>query len=382
MSNAVLKSGARRLMMQSVVTSIILFGILVPVVTNAGPVIRSSDVVSLEEDQTISGDFYAAGGSVNISGVVEEDAYIAGGTVTINGEIKGDVVVGAGTVSIHAMVGDDIRIAAGQVVIADHVVGDVVVSGGSLTILSTSVIDGDVIFYGGRLDVEGAVGGSIHTKTDILIIDSSITGDVTATIGNQLVLGSHANIEGSIAYTSAEDLARDPGSIVVGEISKFAGNRSNDVLPITAFQFLPLFTALFAALVSILLFGRQIERLVVETLTSTGLHGLIGFGVLVLVPIAAALLIVSLLGALIGVALAFVYILLLLASFVFSGVFFGALISKLFTKRYQVTWLYVILGVVSLNIIVQIPFAGPLFVFVIMLIMLGSIVTVLYKRIH
>lgn len=360
----------------------IFFSALVPTPVDAGPVIRSGDVVSLEEGQIISGDFYTIGGSVTISGTVKGDAYIAGGTVTINGEVTGDVVVGAGTVSIHSDVGDDVRIVAGQAIIANRVAGDVVVFGGSLSILSTAVVDGDVIFYGGRLDIKGAIGGSINSKADTLVIDSSVAGDVTVTISDQLVLGSQANIEGSIAYRGSKDMARDPGSVVVGEISKFSERRVGGAFPITVFPLLPFFATLFAALVSILLFNKQIDSFIRMTFESVGLYGLIGFGALILVPVAAALLMISLLGTLIGVFLFFTYALLLIISFVFSGVFLGSLISKLFTKRYQVSWLSTIFGVASLSAFASIPFIGPLLVFVLMLIMLGSMVAMLYKRIR
>lgn len=361
---------------------VILLGTLIPISVDAGPVIRSGDVISLGEDQKISGDFYIAGRSITISGTVEGDIYIAGGTVTINGEVKEDIVVVAGAVSIHSDVGDDVRIVAGQVVIANRVAGDVVVFGGSLSILSTAVVDGDVIFYGGRLDIEGAIGGSINSKADTLVIDSAVAGDVTVTIGDQLILGSQANIEGGVAYRSSKDMARDPGSVVVGEISKFSERRTQGVLPIIVFPFLPFFATLFAALVSILLFAKQIDSFIKMTFESVGLYGLIGFGTLILVPIAAALLMISLLGALIGVFLFFMYALFLTTSFVFSGIFLGSLISKLFIRRYQVSWISTIAGVATLSALSFIPFIGPLLVFVLMLIMLGSIVTTLYKRLH
>lgn len=347
-----------------------------PSVTLAGPVVRSGESVSVEADQLLEGDFYAAAGTVSLSGAAEHDVFVAAGSVTINAEVKEDLVVAGGSVQVHAPVGDDVRIVGGEVVLADMVAGDVVVFGGLLQILSTAHVTGDVIFYGGEAEINGTVDGSVFGTADDMRIDAAIGGDIDMTIGSRFALGARAEVAGAVQYTSAVEMARAPEAVVFGDVHRVVPGSDTTH---AHYALIPMLVIIFAALAGYLLFKQHVQGVADTVRSSYGMQGLIGLSVLVSVPLVSVLLLVSILGILPGLMLLFGYVVLVLGAFVVAGMVFGTVLLGLLRKSTQLTALTVVIGVVLFELMSFIPFVGPLLAFVFFLMVLGGITTKLYR---
>lgn len=358
-----------------VLTSIV--AVLMPLIASAGPIIRSGESVTVDADQVLEGDFYGAGNNVLLSGVSEHDVYVAGGSVTVNAEVKEDLVALGGSVQVHAPVNDDVRALGGEVVIADHVAGDVVVLAGSLNILSTAVIDGDVLFFGGKADIGGDVKGSVVGTAENVRIDAHVGGNVTVTADRLLTLGDRAELLGNLEYTSRADVARQQSAVVVGDIHKNAVREANGVSAYTVI--LPVLMVLFAALTAYLLFKPRLEELVRSTERSYGMQGLVGLGMFLGIPFAAVVLTASVLGSIVGVVLLLAYVILLLASWLSAGIVLGTLLLKPITKSTSLNLISVIIGVVVFSLLFLIPYIGVLLVLVALLITMGGIGMQLYR---
>jgi cytoskeletal protein CcmA (bactofilin family) len=353
--------------------------ISIPLSVLAAPVIRSGEAVTVGQDQMVAGDLYAVGGSVALSGAVQGDVYIGSGVATLNAPISADATVVSGTVQVHAPIGDDLRAAAGEVTLADAVSGDVVVMGGSLHVLSTASIEGDIIFFGGELTVEGPVEGSIFGSADAVRIDAAIGGNVEVTAYNELTLGDRANVEGAITYKSRHDLVRSQNSVVIGEIQKESLVLKDAVSPE---QFLvPFLMLLFAALALFLVAKRHLPPLVALTTKRYGLNGILGLAILGGMPFVATILMVSVLGFFAGLFLLLVYAALVLFSFIFGTIVIGVWAMKLLLKRGDISISAVVAGVILMQIALLIPYVGFLAALAIVAIVLGSLATALYRRI-
>lgn len=350
--------------------------VFLPGTVFAGPVIRSGDSVSIAADQVIEGDFYAGGGTVSLSGTAEGDAYIAGGTVTVNAEIAEDLVVAGGTVQVHAPVGDDLRIVGGDVTVAEHVGGDLVILGGSVQVLSTAQIEGDILFFGGNIDVKGGVKGSVVGFGDNVRLDSGIGGDVKVTASQLLTLGDRAEVLGNVVYKSPSEIARAQNAVVVGDLiqEQFSSESGS-----SRYAVLPLLMTLFAALTVFLLFRNRLQGVVDVSKTSYGGNGLVGLGVFLLVPVVSILLLVSVLGFIPGIVLFLSYLLLLIAAWIISGIVLGTFALKFFMKTEKISVLSVIVGVVLFDILVLVPYIGVLLALAIFLVVLGGISRLLYN---
>jgi hypothetical protein len=351
--------------------------ISLPHYVSAAPVIRTGEEVSLKEDQAVTGDFYALAGTVLNSAAMSGDSYIIAGSVTQNGETASDLVVAAGTLQVHATVGDDLRAVGGQVVIAGRVVGDVAVFAGELTILSTAEIDGDVIFYGGSLDVKGPVKGSVFASGENIRIDAPVGSDVTVTARNEVVFGARSDIKGDLSYRSPKEAVRAIESTVVGTFSRderitFA-DEENRPSPI------PFFVMLFSGFVMRFLFGARQSAFLTQTVHSFGPAALIGFAAFMLLPIAIILAFVSVLGMVFGFALLFAYLLIGVLSWALAGVFLGGLISRYATGSASYSVMWISIGTAVLYALAFVPIIGALGAFVIALMVFGGFVMRLYE---
>ena len=360
----------------SVISGVVM--LLVPMsVARAAPVLRSGESVTVSETQEVPDDFYAAGTAVTVSGKIIGDLYAAGGTVIANGEVTEDVVALGGSVHIDGTVGDDVRIIGGDVVLSDTVKGDVLVMGGAVHILSTARIDGDVLFFGGELVTDGEVRGSLSGRAESVRINGPVLGDVSVTVARALELGDQAHIEGTVTYASDEDIARAPGSVVLGDITKSAllGAASAP-----SFHALPLLALFFTTLAYLFIFRHILGRLMRHTLGTPGRNGLLGIGVFVTMPIAAVALMVSVVGLPVGIALLLFYALLCTVAMSLAGIGAGAALSRYFVGEVVVSLKWTLLGTLALVLISYIPYIGPLALAVVTLTVAGGIASMCWGQ--
>lgn len=351
----------------------------VPALVLAGPIVRTGDSVTVGADQLLEGDFYGAGGTVIVSGEAEGDVYVVGGSVTINAPVAADVTAAGGSVQIHGDVADDVRVAGGEVTIAGHVGGDVLVFGGTLHVLSTATIDGDILFFAGTADIAGDVGGSVVGKAELVTLNAGVAGDVSLASTGRLTLGERTEIQGSLEYTSAVDIARSPDAVVVGEITQepMRAEAEGSILA----RVIPLFTLLFATLAAYLFMKSRMQELAERVRTAFGKYGLIGLGVLFGAPFIGLLLMVSVLGTLAGLALMFGFALLVVTAVIVLPAVLGAFVLLPFTKILQVTPVAAVVGTIVLGVLMVIPFVGPLCAFAAFVVALGGVSIRVYKLI-
>lgn len=363
-------------MLIRIIVGLVILSMCASASTVSAAVVRSGDSVSIPEEAHVEGDFYAVGNNIYISGAVSGDVYVLGGTVTMNGSVVGDIVVLGGTVSITGTVGDDVRILGGRAVVGGGVEGDVFSMGGALTVLSTSHVNGDVLFYGGAVRVEGDVEGVLTGHAESAAINGTV-GAVDIKVQRPLLLSENAHVEGDVSYQSAHELSRSQDTVIGGVVNRkdeIASQEESFTPHLTLW-----FIVLFSALVMVLLGKERLVRLFEHSAARLGISGLIGCGALIALPLASALLFVSLLGSLIGVVLLLFSIGLILLSFIGAHILIGALLAQLFTKRFQVTWLWAAVGVVAMQLALYIPVVGFLVLCGATLIFLGMVIQHLYR---
>jgi hypothetical protein len=104
----------------------------------------------LNLDADVAGGLYAAGGRVRLDGKVAHNARIAGGHVELgpDAEVQGGLTIGGGEVTVDGHVGKYLQVGAGSTRIDGHVGGNVDVAGGELSVGPGAVIDGVLTYYG------------------------------------------------------------------------------------------------------------------------------------------------------------------------------------------------------------------------------------------
>lgn len=349
---------------------------IVPLTVLAETVVRTGDTVSVAAEQVVENDFYALAGSISMSGAVDGDMYAVGGTVTANGSISEDLFVVGGTTQVHGDVADDVRVLAGEATIAEKVGGDVFVVGGVLTILSTATIEGNVYFHGAEVIIEGEVVGSVIGAADTVRIDAPIGGDVDMTTSGSLTLGDRASVGGDIRHTGRNEMTRGANAVVEGEVLEmpFAKSTEEDGRS----DLVMLFVLLFASLFMYLVFKERLVSLVDDLLENPGKVSLFGLGVVLVGPILTVFLLVTILGAALGLLSAFLFMAIMAMAFILMGVMVGGLIAKVFSSKEKVNLLWIVSGVIVLQLVVLIPVLGPFVWFVLFVMTVGTVAHALY----
>lgn len=361
----------------------ILIGILTLMVplqySYANTVVRSGDTVTLADNQSIEGSFYAVGGTVALSGAVTGDTTVIGGNVTVGGEVSDDLSILAGTVSLQSPVGEDVRIVAGQVTITENIAGDLVVVAGKLTISSSAKISGDVLFYGGEMVVEGEVAGRLLGSAETVRVDALVAKGIDMKT-RALTLGEQANVTGDVSYTSTSDIVRAPGAVVTGNVLKNAevAQPATDTKARTiAITFL---ISLFATLSFYLIFRRLVESFGVAVRRGLVVKTAIGFVFVFMMPLVVTILIVSVLGFVVGLVALAALLLLLVLALPLVAVTAGSLLAQLIDKKSTLSIPYLILGGVVVTGCLFVPIIGLIAVLWLYMATVGTLVDQVYKN--
>lgn len=162
------------------------------------------------------GDLYIFAGTVIVNAPVYGDIIISGGNVTINDSISEDVLVAGGKVQLNGYVGDDVRCAGGQVKIAGYINGDLVVAGGVVNIeplasaSSIAATGGTVNLAGtsrsslsvaaGNFTLTGRVDGNADCKGSNIVLKGAINGKARLAASEDIIVDSKAHIGRGIQY--------------------------------------------------------------------------------------------------------------------------------------------------------------------------------------
>jgi len=252
---------------------------------------------------------------IDVSGAIDGDVYASGQSVTISGDITGDVIAAAQTITITGTVDGDVRLAGQDVSITGQVSRSGTVFASNFTVGDTGSFGDDVVGAAGRMSIEGEVGR-----------------DVVASVGRLLIEGS---VGGSVTYVSDED-ARIADGAVGGTIEHIETPQTPrvEVSPWAVFigWFLGVFYALVAlsliTLIAGLLFPRWLHRVTDQLVPSPWKALLVGFVASIAVPIALLFSAVTIIGAPLALAALLVWVLMILATFVYSAYYIGRLIFR------------------------------------------------------
>jgi len=274
-------------------------------------------------------DTFVAGGEVRIDAHLPGDALIAGGAVTLRGAIEGDVAIAGGTLEVSSTISEDLYAAGGEIELDGSVGGNARLAGGQVTFGRDSRIDGGVSIGAGEADFEGVITGYLQGGAGEMRINGTVEGDVDVGAG-ELIVGPQARIGGRLRYQSPEEARIDPAAEISGGVERTTeerGWRNGDfglvgpAARTARFAWLA-GTALLGVLVILAApsFSARSARLAA---TEIGLVAITGFAFLVAIPVAAVLMMITVLGIPLGIALALGYLVAMLLGWLFAIIAIG-----------------------------------------------------------
>jgi len=360
--------------------------ICLPLFSYAG-VFHFGEEYSLQKGDTIKDDLYAAGKNTTIAGDITGDLLATGLNVFLGANSVGEDALAIGaTVNVLSNIKEDLRIAANKTIFAGTVGGDFVTASKEIQTLPQSVVEGNFLAFAGRAVLNGEIKGDVRISGGEIFLNDKIGGDVNIT-AERIVMGPAAIIEGDFNYASGAQAEMSEGAKVLGQTTYKAIDtrpRAEKFLPTLWGTWLLIqFAVLFiGALIIHGLFRRISIKFVSTAIHQFGQGLLKGFLFAIAVPIAIAIVFITLVGIPFGImGIAFYAIFLILAS-IYGPIILGSAIYRLTNTDTEVfvSWKTILLGVALSIVLSFIPYVGFLIKYALVLVALGSIYQVLFDK--
>jgi cytoskeletal protein CcmA (bactofilin family) len=340
--------------------------------------VRTGTTAVVAPGETLNDDLFASGQTVTIAGRVTGDVYATGQTVVVTGTVDGDLIAAAQQVVVDGTVNGDVR-AAGAVVTVNGWVGHSVTGlAQQVNISSSGRVDGGLVAAGETISAFGPVGRGITAGGGTLQLGGPVGGKVLAW-AETLSLGPNTRIAGDLEYRSERQAAIPPGTV--------AGRVQYDPIEREPRQ-APLLNGLFDFGSLVWLFGSTIlgalaiifaPRASARAVELGRQQPLLTFGVgllaLCVVPIAALVIAVTLVGIPLALAVAALYWLGLLLAWPALGLVVGTEVARRVRRREPLPVLgALVVGLIVLHLVTHLPIVGGLVAFLGLAFGLGLIV--------
>jgi cytoskeletal protein CcmA (bactofilin family) len=322
--------------------------------------LTAGDVVVLEEP--IDGNAFAAGSRVELRERVDRSAFLSGGTVTMAGSVGRNLYAAGGEVRIEGEVGGKARAA-----------------GGKIRVSPAARIVGSAAFAGDSIEVDGAVGRRLRAFGDTIVINGRVGGDVEVA-GENIRIGPDARIDGRVEYRSSRDIDVDPAAQVAGGVSELQQERRwlrKMGRAATIFGGATISFGMVLLGVILILAMPRFSREAGATILQKPWQSA-GLGVVMLlgVPFAIIVLLVTVIGIPLALLLVFGYVVLMLLGYLVAAIFVGDMVLERIGKaKADSAWwrvLFMFLALLAIAIVKQVPFIGGLAVTILFIAGIGA----------
>lgn len=177
----------------------------------------SGDRLQLDQSESISEDWYAAGVVVNVYGTLRQDALIAASELHFWGVVERDLQAVALEAEISGRIAGNLRVVGKKINVAAKISGSALAVGESVVIGEKSLIQGELVALGKELEMDGMVNGPVRLTGKKILVRGMVMGDVFLD-ADEIVLGSNARILGRLSYASPHPLRAGPGALVGGPV--------------------------------------------------------------------------------------------------------------------------------------------------------------------
>ena len=281
-------------------------------------------------------------------------------------------------IAIRADIGDDVRLAARQVDITAEVADDAVIAAETVTLSPDARIGGRLWAAGRLVEVGGSVGDEIRVAGQTIVISGTVTNDAILT-GQRIEVLPGASIGGNLVYRSNEPAVIAEGATIGGRVErKPLDMPERPDVPAWPFAVGVLLSLLICFNVFYWLLPARMQGAAAlihnDTFRALG----IGLVIVLVMPVAGILLMVTILGIPLGVVLLLLYPVVLLLGFAAGILWMAGRLLGLVGRRDMSRAVARISGVLVVLVIFFIsqfiPFLGALLFLFLLLAGVGALV--------
>ncbi len=321
---------------------------------------RSSQVVVLDPPAGETKNFYIlTGENVEIRGIVNGDVYAIGGVVDLTGKINGDLIAIGGDVNIDGEVSDDARIIAQNVKVTGKVGKNLTTLAEKTGVEGQGLISGGIATFSKELNISGRTLGQINAGAKVIYLENLVGGPVELWV-DTLNIGNSASIKENLNYHSDKDANVSASATVSGQVTRtalpqFEKRESMSEKTNLPFKVISFLGALLLGMVTIKLFPKFISQVLEIYNKDTLKSGLIGFALLILLPIISILTFITIIGIPLSIFNILFYFIFLYVAKIFAALFIG---KKLLPTKSE-NW-RLVLGLFIIYVVSVVPVVGSL----------------------
>jgi hypothetical protein len=321
--------------------------------------------IDISDDQ--SGYVVAGGARVTVSGRVAGDLWLAGADVSIDGPGVGGVFAAGAEIKVGAPIKSSTTLIGSKVSLRAPVAGDTSIIASSIDIGPEAIIGGQVKLYGHEITYAAKAADRVTIEGDEVVFSGEAKGNVRIE-ALKITLTETAKIDGNLEVFTIGEPQIEPGAKIGGTIEKQSLHQSEGMrsylrgLPLGVLGPATLAASALLAGLFLLWLGRGgVERVIDELIDSPGSSSLWGLATMILLPLAAGLLALTVFGLPVGLLALLAAPFLLLLGFASSGFGVGEwLFNRLGEPRNSgQRALQLLAGLIVLVLVGLIPYAGP-----------------------
>lgn len=322
---------------------------------------------------------WTAGALVSVRGAVGDKLYAAGAELDIRADVKGDAYVAGAIASVVGNYAHDLYVAGARVDIAAKIAGTLKAAGARVLVGPQTEVQGALRLAGADVVFSGVGHGGAKFYGDSVRIDGRIDGDVLVRARNVSV-GPTAVITGNARFETLNDPEIAQGATIQGRQTVTMPQRQERsfkrVAEVLVATLLFGIAAGFVAGLVLLVVARPfVARAVGAARVAPWRSLLIGFAVLVLLPLAAVVLMATIVGLPIGLlSLLALPLLWLVATEIAAFAVGDWLLNRRQEDRsFGARLLLLLVGLVVLGVLGAIPVLGFLTWFGALILGLGAV---------
>jgi hypothetical protein len=279
--------------------------------------------------------------------------------VDLAGDVSGGVLAAGGTLTVGGTIGRTLRAAGGAVTIDARTKGDVVLAGGTVRVDSAAQIGRDLVIGGGSVHVSGRVGRNALVGGGDVVIGGAIRGDAEIQ-ANRIIVLPTARIGGALRYSADQPIEIQSGAQIAGGTTQMpAVSRPRQVVtsPFSPRRWLwrsisETIGVLVLGLVVFAVAPKGASTVLGEVRERFGRSLLTGFVLLVTVPVAAVLLLFTVVGIPLSIVGMLLYVATLYPGLVFVAAWLGDRVLQRMRRRGGEA------PAIALAVLFAVPFAG------------------------
>lgn len=332
---------------------------------------KTGSSIYVPKGETIDGNLYAAGQNITVEGKVKGDIICAGQTINIRGSVDGDVICAGQTISVDGNIGGSLRAAGSSIDIAGSIARNAMTFGANIITEASSTIGWDMMVGSAMAELRGKIGRDLDGGGAQTIIGGQIGRNVKLSVGennktqNQsnsepvLTISKTAKIGGELNYTANNEATIEKGAKINGKTIHNTPKQINSKPSyggLIMVKIISIFSALLIGLIIITLWRKHIKAIIERMLNKIAPSVGWGFALYFLTPIAAILLIITIIGIpLAAILFGFWFLAMYIAKIITAIMIGRSLLWKM--KDENLIWSMVV-GVIASWIIFSIPVIG------------------------